>query len=194
MSRDEQEARRVVVAVCGAASGITPDAVAACERLGAELVEAGFRVVTGGLGGVMSAVSKGARRSSAWQEGRVIGILPGYDAEAANPYVDIAIPTGMQLGRNVLVVSMADVVVAVAGGSGTLSEIAMAWQLGKPVVALTTAGDWAEALAGQVLDHRQAAPIKAATSVDDVIRLVKEAALRTSRRPGDIGSGWRRDP
>ncbi len=82
-----------------------------------------------------------------------VGILPGYDPAQANPHVDIAIPTGLGLARNVLVVSSAAVVVAVGGASGTLSEMALAWQLGKPVLALGPG--WAGELAGASLDDRR---------------------------------------
>jgi len=87
-----------------------------CVELGSRAVEAGFRVVTGGLGGVMEAVSRGARTAPSWREGDVVGILPGYDRGAANPYVDVVVPTGMQIGRNVIVVAMGYVRQGVAIG------------------------------------------------------------------------------
>lgn len=70
--------------------------------------------------------------------GITVGILPGDDREAANEWVDIALPTGLGEARNALVVRSADVVVAVAGGYGTLSEIALALKTGKPVIGLGT--------------------------------------------------------
>ncbi len=162
-------ARRPVLAVIG--NGLALDAAteAACVELGRRSVDAGFRIVTGGLGGVMAAVSRGARASASWRDGDILGILPGYEASAANPYVDIAIPTGMQIGRNILVVATADVVVAVDGGAGTLSEIAIAWQLGKPLLALSTSGGWARQLAGERVDERRSDRIVAVATAEEAV-------------------------
>jgi len=89
-------------------------------------------LVCGGLGGVMEAACRGARDAG----GRTVGILPGADRSAANRFVDVAIPTGLGEARNALVVRSADALVAVGGGYGTLSEIALALKAGKPVVGL----------------------------------------------------------
>ncbi len=149
------KARKKVIAVIGAAAEPPPPAVdAAAEAIGRGIVEAGCRLVCGGMLGVMQAACRGARSSDSCGDGDVIAILPSYNRDTANPYVQIAIPTGIQLARNTLVVSSADAVIAVGGGSGTLSEMALAWQLGKPVVALTGVGGWSDGLAGKVLDGR----------------------------------------
>jgi uncharacterized protein (TIGR00725 family) len=111
-----------------------PDVVAVAETLGRELARRGAVVVCGGLGGVMEAVCRGARAGG----GRTIGILPGDDRSEANAYVDVAVATGMGEGRNLLVVRTADAVIAVDGEFGTLSEIALALRLGKPVVGIDT--------------------------------------------------------
>lgn len=104
------------------------------EAVGGGLAEAGVSVVCGGLGGVMEAACRGAKAAG----GLTVGILPGDDREAANEWVDVALPTGLGEARNALVVRSADVVVAVAGGYGTLSEVALALKTGKPVVGLST--------------------------------------------------------
>ncbi|GMV43172.1 MAG: hypothetical protein AMXMBFR64_48880 [Myxococcales bacterium] len=169
-----------VVSVVGSASGLAPGSVHAIERLGHLLMEAGCRLVTGGLGGVMEAVSRGARQSPAWSEGRVVGILPSYDASLANAWSDIVVPSGLGVARNVLVVSCADVVVAVSGGAGTLSEVALAWQLRKPIVCLATHGGWADRLGGEALDGRRLDTIHAVHSPDDVVRWVAEALARAA--------------
>jgi uncharacterized protein (TIGR00725 family) len=83
----------------------------------------------------MEAACRGAREAG----GTTVGILPGADRGAANPFVDVAIPTGLGEARNALVVRSADALVAVGGGYGTLSEIALALKAGKPVVGL---GSW----------------------------------------------------
>ena len=102
------------------------------EAAGRLLAEAGAIVVTGGCGGVMEAASKGAREAG----GTTVGILPGLDRHEANKWVAVALPTGMGEARNALVVRAADALVAVGGAWGTLSEIAFARKVGKPVVGI----------------------------------------------------------
>jgi uncharacterized protein (TIGR00725 family) len=92
--------------------------------------------VCGGLGGVMDAACRGAKDAG----GTTVGILPGTDRAAANPFVEVAVATGLGEARNALVVRAADAVIAIGGGYGTLSEIALALKAGKRVVGL---GTWA---------------------------------------------------
>jgi uncharacterized protein (TIGR00725 family) len=99
------------------------------------LAERGAIVVCGGSTGVMEGACKGAKEAG----GTTVGILPGFMRSEANDYVDIAIPTGMGEMRNALVVRAADVVIAVEGEYGTLSEMALALKTGTPVVGL---GAW----------------------------------------------------
>jgi uncharacterized protein (TIGR00725 family) len=122
-----------VVAVAGSGDA-APGApvLAAAEEVGRLLGAAGCVVVTGGLGGVMAAASRGASGAGA----TVVGLLPGLDRSAANPWVGVAVPTGLGELRNGLVVRAADVLVAVGGGHGTLSEVALALKAGKRVVGL----------------------------------------------------------
>jgi uncharacterized protein (TIGR00725 family) len=121
------------VAVVGPGQASAPELQAA-EEVGAGLAAAGVVVVTGGLGGVMEAASRGARS----RQGMTLGILPGEDREAANGWVEIAVATGLGELRNGLVVRAADALVAIGGGHGTLSEVALALKLGRPVVGLGT--------------------------------------------------------
>ncbi len=107
---------------------------AIAEELGGEIARRGAVLVCGGLGGVMAAACRGAKRGG----GLTIGILPGGDRAAANPWVDVPIVTGLGEARNVLVVHTAQAVIAVGGKYGTLSEIAFALKLGIPVVGLDT--------------------------------------------------------
>ena len=104
----------------------------AAEAVGREIARAGAALVCGGLGGVMEAACRGAAAAG----GLTIGILPGTDPAAANPAVQVAIPTGLGDFRNFLVVQAAAGVVALPGAAGTLSEAAMARTLGKPLVVL----------------------------------------------------------
>jgi uncharacterized protein (TIGR00725 family) len=126
--------RRPLVAVIGPGDA-QPAVLHAAEDVGALLAEAGCVVVTGGLGGVMEAASRGARSKL----GATVGILPGDDPSAANGWVELAIPTGMGEGRDALVVAAGRAVVAVGESHGTLAEIALALKAGKVVAGLGTA-------------------------------------------------------
>lgn len=122
------------------------------QTLGTLVVDRGWRLQTGGLGGVMEAACRGGRASARWVSGTIIGILPGWDPDEANPYVDVSLPTGLDHGRNLLV-GQADAVIAIGGGAGTLSEIAMAWMMFRLIVARRGEG-WAGRLADQRIDDR----------------------------------------
>lgn len=119
------------IAVIGGGA-CTAQQAAAAEALGRGIAAAGWILYTGGLGGVMEAASRGARAAG----GRVVGVLPGGDPSGANPYVEVPIATGMGHARNVILVQSVDAVIAVGGSHGTLSEIAIALKLGRPVLAL----------------------------------------------------------
>jgi uncharacterized protein (TIGR00725 family) len=126
------------------------------EKIGRSLIDNGYLLITGGLGGVMEAASKGARSSLHYKHGDIIGILPGNDPADANAFVDICIPTGFDLARN-LIVANADAVIAIGGGAGTLAEIASAWALNRLIIAYRVEG-WSGKLAGQRIDHRNRYP------------------------------------
>lgn len=104
------------------------------EEVGRILAERGAIVVCGGLGGVMEAAARGASGA----RGVVVGLLPGASRADANPYLSVAIATGLGEMRNPLVVRAADAVIAVGRGYGTLSEVAHALRTGVPVVGLGT--------------------------------------------------------
>jgi len=135
MSSNKNGKKKLMVAVIG---GHACDAKVEeiSIKLGELLAKVGAIIVTGGLKGVMEAVSKGAKNG----EGLTVGILPSEDKNAANPYVDIPIPTGLGYTRNTIVAGCADVVIALPGEYGTLSEIAFALNMKKPVIGL---GSWA---------------------------------------------------
>jgi uncharacterized protein (TIGR00725 family) len=118
----------------------------------------------------MEAASRGGREAcEAGATGLVLGILPGADAGAANPHCEVVVPTGIGLARNVLVVQSADAVILVGGGAGTLSEAAMAWQLGRPVVALALSGGWAARLAGTAIDQRRPDRVISARTPEEAV-------------------------
>ena len=104
----------------------------------------------------------------------VVGVLPGLDAAAANEHVDVAIPTGLNHARNTVLVAMADVVVAVGGGAGTLSEIALAWRHGKPIVALDLGEGWSARLAGERLDGFRHDVVHRAGDASEAVQLAVE--------------------
>ncbi len=156
------------VAICG--PDPAPAEVAAdAEAVGRLLAEAGAVVVCGGHGGAMEAAARGARTAG----GLVVGILPGSDRRDANPYVSVAIATGMGELRNGLIVRTADALIAVGGEFGTLSEIALALKTGVPVVGL---GTWELSKSGTSI-----APdpiVRAATPQDAVAAALRLAASR----------------
>ena len=121
------------VAVVGSGSA-ERDALLMAEEVGRLLATRGAIVLCGGLGGVMEAACRGAKSVG----GMTVGLLPGSDRREANAWVDLAIPTGLGEARNALVVRAADVLIAIAGEFGTLSEIALALKTGKPVVGIDT--------------------------------------------------------
>jgi len=102
------------------------------EEVGRLLAEGGATVVTGGLGEVMAAASRGAKDA----RGTTIGILPGETRAGANPWLDYVVVTGIGHGRNLAVVASGDAVIAVGGRYGTLAEIGFALTLGRPVIVL----------------------------------------------------------
>ncbi len=127
------EKRKKIIAVIGGSEPSAEEARLA-EEIGRELAKRGATLVCGGLGGVMEAACRGASSAG----GVTIGILPGDSPEAANPYVQIPIVTGMGYARNVSVVKSAQAVIAIGGSYGTLSEIAHALQSDIPVIGLNT--------------------------------------------------------
>lgn len=156
------------IGVAGA-SQPEPSLLPIAEALGRHLAEAGAIVVCGGGTGVMTAVCRGAREAG----GQTVGLLPGGDRDGGNPYLSVALPTALGEGRNVLLVRASDALVAVGGGFGTLSEIALALRIGVPVVGLAT---WGLTLSGKPVD---AFPV--VRSAEEAARLATEAAGRPRR-------------
>jgi uncharacterized protein (TIGR00725 family) len=165
--------RRMIAAVLGDARA-DDAALGLAEELGREIVDAGFRLVTGGLGGVMRAASRGARASKHHKPGDVLGILPSYSASDANEFVEIPIATGLNHARNIVVVATADVVFAVGGKSGTLSEMAIAWKLGKPVIVVGDAPGWGARMAGVGLDDRRSDVVEGPLAPGAAVRRARE--------------------
>lgn len=135
---------RTYIAVVGG-HDVDDETVRRAEEVGRAIAEAGAVLVCGGRGGVMEAACRGARSAG----GTTLGILPGESRDHANDHLDIAVATGLGEMRNMIVVHSADVVVALAGEYGTLSEIAFALRVGTPVVGIDT---WELGRRGQTSD------------------------------------------
>lgn len=127
------------------------DKFRAAFNMGKALVDSGYRVQSGGMGGVMEAVFAGAHASENYREGDTVALVPSFDSATANVYADIVIPTGLDMMRNALVAN-ADAVVGIGGGAGTMCEFAFAWSLKRLIIAYRNSGGWSSKLADTRLD------------------------------------------
>ncbi len=125
--------RRRVIAVIGGRR-VEKRLLLEAEKVGRLLARKEAAMVCGGLGGVMEAASRGARAEG----GLTVGILPQEHKRDVNEYIDIPVVTGLGIGRNVIIARTGDALIAIGGEYGTLSEIAFALQLGKPVIGIET--------------------------------------------------------
>lgn len=151
--------RRKIIAVIGG-SETTKENLEIAEKVGSLIAQRGALLITGGLGGVMNAASKGAKTAN----GLVIGIIPTPDKKSANPYVDIPIVTGMGEARNLIIARTCDCAIAIDGKYGTLTEIAYCLMFGIPVIGINT---W-----------EIRAPIIRAQDADEAVSLAFEKILR----------------
>jgi hypothetical protein len=138
--------------------------------LGRLLAQNNYIVACGGLGGTMEAVCRGAKKAN----GLTIGIIPGENKRMANKYVDIVIPVPFSHGRNMIVVLTGDIIVAIGGKAGTLSEISFSWIYEKPIIALTSTSGWAAKLANKRIDNRRSDVIYGVKTPEKVIEKIKE--------------------
>ena len=125
--------KKKFIAVIGGGQ-LSPQETRLAEEVGRELAKRGAILICGGLGGVMEAACKGAQSEG----GVTVGILPGDSRQAANPYVQIPVVTGIGYARNLAVVKSGQAVIAIGGSYGTLSEIGHALRSGVPVIGLNT--------------------------------------------------------
>lgn len=147
-----------IIAVIG---GSEPDekSLKIAEEVGSLIAQKGAVLITGGMGGVMNAASKGAKSAN----GLVIGILPTDNKTHANPYIDIPIVTGMNEARNIIIARTCDCAIAINGKYGTLSEIAYCLMFNVPVIGINT---W-----------DIGAPIKKASSAAQAVKIIFEELL-----------------
>ncbi|MCQ2347853.1 MAG: hypothetical protein MJZ65_01540 [Paludibacteraceae bacterium] len=171
----------------------TPKAILAFQ-LGKALVDAGYRVITGGLGscnenddGVMEFAMKGAKSSSNYHDGDTIGIIPGFSSAKVSRYVDIVIPTGLDIYRNGITAN-ADAVIAIGGGAGTLGEMALAWSLFRLIIAFDNVDGWSSKLAGEKIDNRTRYndipddKVYGVSSIKEVIDIINNNLARYTKR------------
>lgn len=146
----------------------TPEQFELGILVGRMLAELDVVTITGGRTGLMEAVAKGAFEAG----GMTVGILPSERIEDGNNYNTITIPSGIGYARNSMNVLAADVVVAIGGAAGTLSEMAFAWTYRRPIISFIGGGGWADALAGKQLDHRHEEPIHTAYDLNELRTLL----------------------
>lgn len=137
----------------------------AAREVGAQIASKGAITVTGGLGGVMEAACRGAKEKG----GMVVGIIPHEDMSYANAFCDIIIPTGIGFARNFITAYSADTCIVVGGGAGTYIEACVAYQKGKPIVALTGSGGTADKIADTFLDDRKTVKVMAASTPREAV-------------------------
>lgn len=138
-----------LIFVSGSSGGdenLTEFALKAAEEVGYYIAKKGGILICGGRDGIMESVAKGAKRG----EGLTIGILPGFKEEA-NEFIDIAIPTRLGYFRNYILVSSADAIIGIAGRWGTLNEISLGLNIGRPVIVLKGSGGWTDVLSNEKL-------------------------------------------
>ena len=126
--------RKLLISVIGGhKNNVKVDSLA--HNIGKIIAKVGGIVVCGGLYGVMEAVSRGSKEA----KGTTIGLIPGRDKKDANPYIDIVIPTTIGYARNAMVACSGDIIIALPGSHGTLSEICYGFVYGKPIIDM---GNW----------------------------------------------------
>ena len=166
--------RRKIISIIGgsAQTSIEEDTLLAYD-IGKLLIDNGYRILCGGYGGVMEAVCKGARSSNKYREGDTIGIISTLDSNDANEFCDIVIASGINYARNQIITASGDGIVAIGGGSGTLSEIAFAWQMGKQIFTFSKTG-WSGKLSDVQLDNKRTDTLVGFDSADDLMQKLKD--------------------
>jgi uncharacterized protein (TIGR00725 family) len=167
-AQNEEQRRRVIGVIGDGQPGSDRERLAA--EVGAELAKAGVHLVCGGLGGCMAGASRGYKEANG--PGICLGILPGTSRKEANPWVDLAIPTGVNSAQGALVAMAVDAAIVIGGGGGTLSEVGLLLRDGKPVVALDRTGGAAELVGGRDLGR---VSVRLAHGARQAVRMVLDA-------------------
>jgi uncharacterized protein (TIGR00725 family) len=162
--------KRQILVIGHNTNGCTPEHEKIAYEIGAEIAKSNSVLITGGLGGVMTAAAHGAHDAN----GLTVGIIPQNNATMANVFCDIVIPTGMGLTRDFLNALSADGVVIVGGGSGTLSETCAAYMNKKPMVAIRNLNGPVEQYIDGFLDHRENVKIIGADTPQEAVKKILE--------------------
>jgi len=163
---------------------VAAETMLSAYEVGRLVAVGGGVVVTGGLGGVMAAASKGAKDAV----GLTIGFLSSTDRATANPYLDIIFPTGLGRARNLLTARGCDALIMIGGGCGTLNELTIAYAEGRPVVVIRGSGGWSDRIEqvlfdGRFLDERKTVAVSFANSAEEAVEMAF-AAAKSGGRPG----------
>jgi len=160
-----------IVGIIGG-SNINKDIYEFTHLLGETLAKNGYSILTGGMGGVMEAAGKGFC-SVKNKKGKHLCIIPSDDKKTANKYCEYVIASGFGIGRNILIIRSADVLIAIDGGAGTLSEIAYAWQYNKTVLCVNKFNGWAKSLAGKKIDNNKYSQLVEVANIDEILHYLK---------------------
>ena len=162
--------KRQILVIGNNDNGCTPEIEKLAYEVGTEVAKSNSVLLTGGLGGVMRAACHGAQDAA----GMTIGIIPQNDSSLANEFCDIVIPSGLGLMRDFLNALSADGVIAIGGGSGTLSEMCAAYMYKKPIAVLKNSGGIAAKYADQYLDHRKNVKIIGVDTPQQAVKYILE--------------------
>ena len=162
--------KRQILVVGNNTNGCTPKHEKIAYEVGEIIAKSDSVLITGGLGGVMTAASHGAHDAN----GLTVGIIPQNDATMANEFCDIVIPTGIGLARDFLNALTADGIIIVGGGSGTLSEVCAAYMHKKPMVAIRNIGGSIEPYIDDFLDHRENIKIIGVDTPQNAVKTILE--------------------
>ncbi len=173
--------KRQILVIGSNTNGCTPKHEKIAYEVGAEIAKSDSVLMTGGLGGVMTAASHGAHDAN----GLTVGIIPQDDATMANKFCDIVIPTGMGLTRDFLNALTADGIIFVGGGSGTLSEVCAAYMYKKPMVAIRNIGGSVESYIDGFLDHRENIKIIGVNTPQEAVQKILELISAPSNRDAE---------
>jgi uncharacterized protein (TIGR00725 family) len=188
----------ITIAVIGraqqGADDVVPEvALTTAHEVGRLIAEQGAVLVSGGTTGVMEAASRGAREA----HGLTIGVLPGIERGTANPYVDIALPTGLGTARNLIYTRGCDAVIMIGGGAGTLNELTIAYQGRRNVVVIEGTGGWADRIRsvlfeGRYIDERRLSEVFFAQTADEAVAKAMSVAREVEARGpvADDPSRW----
>ena len=161
-------------------------------EIGKKLVDSGYIVATGGLGGIMEAASKGASNSDFYDKKSIMAILPNCNPSSANAYADTVLTLGTGIYRNINLVATCDAVIAIGGGAGTLCEISTAWQMGKLIIAVGCIG-WSGKLRDSALDNRRDDMIYSADTAEEAISILNEKISLYKKTYSGIGTKFSSD-